>query len=133
MTVWVNGTFDVLHVGHLKLLEFASSYGDLIIGIDSDKRVKELKGESRPFNTLEDRKYFLESLKFVNRVEIFDSKEELINLIKKTQPDFMIVGDDYKNLPVYGSEFAKNLIFFEKITEYSTTKILKYYESFSEK
>jgi rfaE bifunctional protein nucleotidyltransferase chain/domain len=133
MTVWVNGTFDVLHVGHLKLLEFASSYGDLIIGIDSDKRVKELKGESRPFNTTEDRKYFLESLKFVNRVEIFDSKEELINLIKKTQPDFMIVGDDYKNLPVYGSEFAKNLIFFEKITEYSTTKILKYYESFSEK
>jgi len=133
MTVWVNGTFDVLHVGHLKLLEFASSYGDLIIGIDSDKRVKELKGESRPFNTLEDRKYFLESLKFVNRVEIFDSKEELINLIKKTQPDFMIVGDDYKNRPVYGSEFAKNLIFFEKITEYSTTKILKYYESLSEK
>jgi D-beta-D-heptose 7-phosphate kinase/D-beta-D-heptose 1-phosphate adenosyltransferase len=133
MTVWVNGTFDVLHVGHLKLLEFASSYGDLIIGIDSDKRVKELKGESRPFNTLEDRKYFLESLKFVNRVEIFDSKEELINLIKKTQPDFMIVGDDYKNQPVYGSEFAKNLIFFEKITEYSTTKILKYYESLSEK
>jgi D-beta-D-heptose 7-phosphate kinase/D-beta-D-heptose 1-phosphate adenosyltransferase len=133
MTVWVNGTFDVLHVGHLKLLEFASSYGDLIIGIDSDKRVKELKGESRPFNTLEDRKYFLESLKFVNRVEIFDSKEELINLIKKTQPDFMIVGNDYKNQPVYGSEFAKNLIFFEKITEYSTTKILKYYESLSEK
>jgi D-beta-D-heptose 7-phosphate kinase/D-beta-D-heptose 1-phosphate adenosyltransferase len=105
----------------------------LYIGIDSDKRVKELKGESRPFNTLEDRKYFLESLKFVNRVEIFDSKEELINLIKKTQPDFMIVGDDYKNQPVYGSEFAKNLIFFEKITEYSTTKILKYYESLSEK
>ena len=54
--VWVNGTFDVLHIGHLKLLEFASTYGELRVGIDTDKRVKELKGNDRPFNNTEDRK-----------------------------------------------------------------------------
>jgi len=124
MKVWTNGTFDVLHVGHLKLLEFAASFGDLRVGIDTDKRVRELKGESRPFNNTEDRKFFLESIKFVNEVVVFDSREELINLVKEFEPDIMVIGDDYKNQPVYGSEFAKKLLFFEKIPNHSTTKIL---------
>jgi D-beta-D-heptose 7-phosphate kinase/D-beta-D-heptose 1-phosphate adenosyltransferase len=124
--VWVNGTFDVLHVGHLKLLEFASSFGELRVGIDTDKRVKELKGNDRPFNTTEDRKHFLESLKFVNDVVVFDSRQELIDLVREYQPDYMIIGDDYKDQIVYGSEHAKQLVFFEKLSKYSTTKILNY-------
>jgi D-beta-D-heptose 7-phosphate kinase/D-beta-D-heptose 1-phosphate adenosyltransferase len=126
MKVWVNGTFDVLHLGHLKLLEFASSFGELRVGIDTDKRVKELKGIDRPFNTTEDRKYFLQSVKYVNEVVVFDSREELINLVKEYQPDYMIIGDDYKDQIVYGSEYAKELVFFEKLPNYSTTKILNY-------
>jgi len=126
MKVWVNGTFDVLHIGHLKLLEFASSFGEVRVGIDTDKRVKELKSPDRPFNTTEDRKYFLESLKFVKDVVVFDSRQELIDLVKEYQPDYMVIGDDYKDQPVYGSEHAKQLIFFEKLPEYSTTKILNY-------
>jgi len=126
MKVWVNGTFDVLHVGHLRLLEYSSSLGELRVGIDSDKRVKELKGNDRPFNTTEDRKFFLECLKFVKDVVVFDSRQELIDLVKDYQPDYMIIGDDYKNQPVYGSEHANQLIFFEKFPEYSTTKILNY-------
>jgi D-beta-D-heptose 7-phosphate kinase/D-beta-D-heptose 1-phosphate adenosyltransferase len=126
MKVWVNGTFDVLHIGHLKLLEFASSFGELRVGIDTDKRVKELKGIDRPFNTTEDRKYFLQSVKYVNDVVVFDSREELINLVKEYQPDYMIIGDDYKDQIVYGSEYAKELVFFEKLPNYSTTKILNY-------
>ena len=126
MKVWVNGTFDVLHIGHLKLLEFASSFGELRVGIDTDKRVKELKGIDRPFNTTQDRKYFLQSLKYVKDVVVFDSREELINLVKEYQPDYMIIGDDYKDQIVYGSEYAKELVFFEKLPNYSTTKILNY-------
>jgi D-beta-D-heptose 7-phosphate kinase/D-beta-D-heptose 1-phosphate adenosyltransferase len=126
MKVWVNGTFDVLHIGHLKLLEFASSFGELRVGIDTDKRVKELKGIDRPFNTTEDRKYFLESLKFVNDVVVFNSREELIEHVKEYQPDYMIIGDDYKDQTVYGSEYTKKLVFFEKLPKYSTTKILNY-------
>lgn len=125
--VWVNGTFDVLHVGHLGLLEFASQFGNLRVGIDTDKRVKELKGEDRPFNNQQDRKKMLESIKFVDEVVLFDSREELIQCVKDYSPDIMIVGDDYKGEKVYGSEYAQKLVFFEKIPQYSSTKILNYY------
>jgi D-beta-D-heptose 7-phosphate kinase/D-beta-D-heptose 1-phosphate adenosyltransferase len=125
--VWVNGTFDVLHVGHLGLLEFASQFGNLRVGIDTDKRVRELKGEDRPFNNQQDRKKMLESIKFVDEVVLFDSREELIQCVKDYSPDIMIVGDDYKGEKVYGSEYAKKLVFFEKIPQYSSTKILNYY------
>lgn len=127
MKVWVNGTFDILHVGHIRLLEFASQFGILRVGIDTDKRVKELKGEDRPFNTQEDRKKMLESIKYVDEVVYFDSREELIQSVKEYQPDIMVVGDDYKGETVYGSEHAKKLVFFEKIPNYSSTKILNYY------
>ena len=92
--VWVNGTFDVLHIGHIQLLEYASTFGFLRVGIDTDKRVKELKGIDRPFNNQIDRKKMLESIKYVNEVVLFDSREELINCVKEFQPDFMIVGND---------------------------------------
>jgi D-beta-D-heptose 7-phosphate kinase/D-beta-D-heptose 1-phosphate adenosyltransferase len=131
MRVWVNGTFDVLHIGHIKLLEFAGSLGALRVGIDTDRRVKELKGEDRPFNSQEDRKFMLESLKFVDEVVLFDSIEDLINSVKEYEPDIMVVGDDYKGQQVYGSEYAEELIFFGKLPQYSTTKILKYYENLS--
>lgn len=128
MKVWVNGTFDILHIGHIKLLEFASQFGFLRVGIDTDKRVKELKGEDRPFNTQDDRKKMLESIKFVDEVVLFDSREELIENVKNFSPDIMVIGDDYKEQIVYGSEHAKKLVFFEKIPNYSSTKILNYYK-----
>ena len=127
MKVWVNGTFDVLHVGHIRLLEYASQFGTLRVGIDTDKRVKELKGEERPFNNQEDRKKMLESIKFVGEVVYFDSREELIQCVKDYSPDIMVVGNDYQGETVFGSEHAKQLIFFEKIPKYSSTKILNYY------
>jgi D-beta-D-heptose 7-phosphate kinase/D-beta-D-heptose 1-phosphate adenosyltransferase len=128
MKVWVNGTFDILHIGHIKLLEFASQFGYLRVGIDTDKRVKELKGEDRPFNTQDDRKKMLESITFVDEVVLFDSREELIENVKNFSPDIMVIGDDYKEQIVYGSEHAKKLVFFEKIPNYSSTKILNYYK-----
>ena len=127
MKVWVNGTFDILHVGHISLLEYASSFGNLRVGIDTDKRVKELKGNDRPFNNQLDRKKMLESLRFVTEVVFFDSRDELINCVKEYEPDVMVVGDDYQGQVVFGSEYAKKLIFFKKIPEYSSTKILNYY------
>jgi D-beta-D-heptose 7-phosphate kinase/D-beta-D-heptose 1-phosphate adenosyltransferase len=109
-------------------LEFASQFGYLRVGIDTDKRVKELKGEDRPFNTQDDRKKMLESIKFVDEVVLFDSREELIENVKNFSPDIMVIGDDYKEQMVYGSEHAKKLVFFEKIPNYSSTKILNYYK-----
>jgi rfaE bifunctional protein nucleotidyltransferase chain/domain len=129
--VWTNGTFDVLHVGHLKLLEYAASFGELTVGIDSDKRVKELKGLDRPFNNTQDRKYFLESIKFVHNVVVFNSREELIDMVKEFEPDYMVIGSDYIDKPVYGSEYAKELLFFDKLEQYSTTTILSYEKDIS--
>jgi len=129
--VWTNGTFDVLHVGHLKLLEYAASFGQLTVGIDSDKRVKELKGLDRPFNNTQDRKYFLESINFVHSVVVFNSREELIDMVKEFEPDYMVIGSDYIDKPVYGSEYAKELLFFDKLDQSSTTTILSYEKDIS--
>ena len=128
MRVWVNGTFDVLHIGHVKLLEYAASLGTLRVGIDTDKRVKELKGPDRPFNTTQDRVDMLNALRFVDSVVRFDTREEMINLIKEWKPDIMVVGDDYRDKEVVGSEHVKHLFFYNKIPGYSTTKILNHAE-----
>ena len=126
MIVFINGCFDVLHRGHIELFKYAKSLGDrLIIGIDSDKRVSELKGHLRPINSEEDRKFFLESIQYIDKVDIFSSEDQLRDLVWLYQPDIMVVGSDYKGKDVIGSEFAKNLIFIDRIGDYSTTNILE--------
>ena len=129
--IWVNGTFDVVHRGHIELLEFASSLGKVRVGIDYDERVKTLKGDDRPVNTWEDRRYFLSRIIGVDSVVGFGSDSELKNEIKQWSPDYIIVGSDYKDKYVIGSEYAKNVIFFDKIEGYSSTKIINYGKNIS--
>lgn len=124
--VFVNGTFDLLHKGHLELLNFAKSHGDyLMVAIDTDDRVKKKKGSSRPIYNQEERKFFLNMLKPVDYVEMFSSDEELEELIKNYNPDIMIVGSDWKNKSVIGSYHSSKLIFFDRIDGYSTTKTIQ--------
>ena len=125
-TVFVNGCFDLIHKLHIELLNFAKSHGEVLyVGIDSDERVKELKGPTRPIHNQEDRKFLLENLKAVDRVLIFNTDEELTDLVKIIKPDIMIVGSDYKDKRVIGCEYAKQLKFFDRIDGYSTTKIIQ--------
>ena len=125
-TVWTNGCFDVLHRGHIELFKYAKSLGDLlIVGIDSDRKVKIDKGETRPINKAEDRKFMLESIKYIDKVFIFNSKQHLEGLIKLIKPNIMVIGSDWKGKEVVGQEYAKELNFFDRIEEYSTTNIIK--------
>ena len=121
--VFVNGTFDVLHLGHLAMLNFAKSLGDhLTVAIDSDDRIKRLKGSTRPINSFVERKTMLENIKAVDEVKIFDTDQELIDIIKTC--DIMIKGSDYEILPIIGKEYITEIKFFQKIPNKSTTHIL---------
>jgi len=129
MKVWVNGCFDILHTGHLDLLEYAKCIGDchneLIVGIDTDRRVKELKGEKRPLNNQDDRKRFLNALEIVDEVYIFDTSEELRKLVKINNIDFMVVGDQYRDKEVIGEENAKYGVLYYTVDGRSTTNIIE--------
>lgn len=121
-SVFVNGTFDVLHPGHIRLLNYAKNLGNrLFVAIDSDRRVAELKGSGRPINTAAERREMLLALKAVDEVEIFDTAEELKLMVKQIRPYIMVVGSDYRNKEVIGNEYARNLVFYERIPEYSST------------
>jgi D-beta-D-heptose 7-phosphate kinase/D-beta-D-heptose 1-phosphate adenosyltransferase len=126
MKIFVNGTFDVLHPGHLDLLNYAKSLGDfLLVAIDSDDRVASKKGADRPFNPQYHRQKLLENLKAVDEVVIFDTDQELTQTVKILRPDIMIVGSDYKDKTVIGSEYAKQLRFYTRTTPFSSTKVLE--------
>ncbi len=124
--VMVNGTFDILHRGHLELLNFARSKGDtLLVAIDTDRRVKELKGDARPINNQEDRKFHLENLKAVDGVMLFDSKEELIEIMKGWEPDIYVKGSDWKSNSGTAHQYSKEVIYYDRVGEYSTTNIIQ--------
>ena len=119
--VFTNGCFDILHRGHLEMLKYCKSIGStVIVGLNSDASVKRLKGDNRPINKELDRKYFLECLKFVDKVIVFD-EDTPYNLIKSLKPDLIIKGGDYKKEEVVGSDICEVKI-FNYVEGYSTTK-----------
>ena len=123
---FVNGCFDVLHPGHIELLKYARSLGDyLIVAIDSDRKVAEMKGPERPIFSQHDRSIMLAAIRHVDVVHVFDTKEELEDLLESISPDIMVVGSDWKGKEVVGSQYAKSVRFFDRIGEYSTTKTIQ--------
>lgn len=123
--IWINGCFDVLHYGHFKLIEYAKSFdGKLIIGIDSDSRVKELKGDDRPFHNQQQREFNLMQIKGVDGVVVFNNEDELRTQLKIYKPDIFVIGDEYMYKPIVGGEHANEIKFFTKLEQFSTTKIL---------
>jgi rfaE bifunctional protein nucleotidyltransferase chain/domain len=127
MKIFVNGTFDILHPGHIQLLQYARSLGDsLLVAIDTDSRVQHLKGKDRPFFNQEDRKFMLESLSCVGKVVMFGTDQELEHIIATHEPDIMVKGSDYINKPIVGEEHCGRIEFFKRTNEYSTTKTIQH-------
>ena len=126
MIGFINGCFDVLHVGHIEMLKKCSDLTEtLVVAIDSDSRIKKNKGINRPFNNSQDRKKMLMSLKMVDVVFSFDTDQELENIVKCLSPDIMMIGEEYKNKKIIGSQYAQEIKFFRRLDGYSTTKILQ--------
>lgn len=124
MNIWTNGCYDILHIGHMHLLKYAKSLGNkLYVGIDSDQRIAELKGNNRPINNCLSRKFMLENIRYVDHVIVFNTDKDLENAIIKYNIDIIVVGDDYKYRNVIGSDLAQ-VKFFPKIKEYSTTNLV---------
>ncbi len=123
--IFTNGCFDILHTGHVRYLETAKSYGDiLILGLNSDRSVKALKGENRPINMHMDRAYILAALEAVDYVVVFDD-DTPYDLIKAIKPHVLVKGGDYEGKDVVGQDIADELKLVQFVDGKSTTKTIE--------
>ena len=123
--VFTNGCFDIVHIGHIRLLEFAKSCGDyLVVGINSDESIKRLKGEGRPIIWEQHRKEIIQSIRWVDDVIIFQDSTPY-NLIKMIQPKVLVKGEDWKNKKVVGSDLVEQVKFFPFVQGISSTHIVE--------
>ena len=123
--IFTNGCFDILHAGHVRYLETAKSYGDvLILGLNSDRSVTALKGENRPINTQLDRAYILAALEAVDYVVVFD-EDTPYDLIKAVKPHVLVKGGDYKGKEVVGQDIADELKLVQFVDGKSTTRTIE--------
>lgn len=120
--VFTNGCFDILHIGHMKLLEYCASLGKVIVGINSDASVKRLKGNDRPINNEFVRKKMLEGIRYVDEVIIF-FQDDPYELIQQIMPDIIVKGGDYCPEQVVGNDLAEVIIFPFVLGQSSTVQI----------
>ena len=131
MRVFTNGCFDILHRGHIELFKYCDKFaipamgGSVIVGINSDESVRRLKGDSRPFNNIEDRVEMLRAIKYVNQIIVFE-EDTPYELIKEIKPQCIVKGGDYRPEEVVGSDICEVKI-FNYMDGHSTTRILVSY------
>ena len=138
MNIWINGVFDILHTGHIDLFWYAKLYGTegmfyadameknkLFVAVDTDERVKMLKGDKRPINSVHDRVKMLANLKMIDSVMFFHNEEELCYLIEKCEIDYMVLGDHYKDKRVVGADIPKHGVIYYPTDERSSTNIIE--------
>ncbi|QDP51410.1 MAG: hypothetical protein GOVbin630_108 [Prokaryotic dsDNA virus sp.] len=121
--IFTNGCFDILHRGHVELFRYCKSLGTVIVGLNSDTSIKRLKGEKRPINTEKDRKFILQSLKYIDEIVVFE-QDTPYELIKSIKPDIIVKGGDYEASDVIGADLAEVRI-YKFINGYSTTQIIE--------
>ena len=126
--VFTNGCFDILHIGHIEYLKFARKQGDLlVIGLNTDRSVKSLKGPVRPFVSETERAKMLSALEDVTYVVLFDEQTPM-NLIKAVRPDVLVKGEDWRNAGAVGREFVESyggkVVYAPFVDGISTTNIV---------
>ena len=122
--VFTNGCFDILHPGHLKILEAAAAAGDiLVVGLNSDSSVRELKGPTRPVMDENARAVLLAALKPVDYVAVFPEKTPL-QLIKAIRPEILVKGAEYGSGEIVGEKYAEKTLRIDMVSGYSTSEII---------
>ena len=124
--VWTNGTFDILHPGHMQLFKVARSLGDkVIVATDTDEKIKTDKGDYKPVNDLCYRVAMLEAIKYIDVVLTFGDRKELEGLIQLYNPDILLLGDDWRHGDVVGRKYAKEVRFLPRVGGYASSNIVK--------
>ena len=124
--VWTNGTFDILHPGHIQLFKVARSLGDkVIVATDTDAKIKNDKGDHKPVNDLCYRVAMLEAIKYIDVVLTFNNRKELEGLIQLYNPDILLLGDDWRYGDVVGREHAKEVRFLPRVGGYASSNTIK--------
>ena len=124
--VWTNGTFDILHPGHIELFKVARALGDkVIVATDTDEKIKKDKGFDRPVNDLCYRVAMLEAIKYIDVVHTFGSRQELEDLIELYEPDILLLGDDWRDGDVVGWEHAGETRFLPRVWGYASSKTVR--------
>lgn len=126
--VWLNGTFDVLHLGHIKLFQHAKILyptSIVCVGVDTDDRVRQMKGPNRPINSLAFRVEFLRSIRFIDNVRSFATDDELREEITLFNPDVMLIGDDYRNRTIIGEDIIPRIEYVKRFDGLSTTSLIE--------
>ena len=124
--VWTNGTFDILHPGHMQLFKVARSLGDkVIVATDTDEKIKKDKGDYKPVNDLCYRVAMLEAIKYIDVVLTFGDRKELEGMIQLYNPDILLLGDDWQGGDVVGIEHAKGVRFLPRVGGYASSKTVK--------
>ncbi|MBT3392698.1 MAG: D-glycero-beta-D-manno-heptose 1-phosphate adenylyltransferase [Elusimicrobiaceae bacterium] len=123
--VFTNGCFDILHAGHIKILEFCKNKGDiLVVGLNTDASVRKLKGKGRPINKQKDRALVLGALESIDAVCFF-GEQTPHNLITLIKPDILVKGGDYSEDEVVGNKVAKKVIIYPLVKGKSTSGVIK--------
>ena len=124
--VWTNGTFDILHPGHIELFKVARALGDkVIVATDTDEKIKADKGDHKPINDLCYRVAMLEAIKYIDVVHTFGSREELEELIQLYEPDILLLGDDWRDGEVVGWEYAGETRFLPRVGGYASSNTIE--------
>jgi len=123
--VIINGAYDLLHIGHLSLINFAKDQGDyLIVALDTDERIRESKGDDRPINDIHTRYQIMNNLKAVDEVVVFGSDQELKDVLVSSGADIRVIGSDWKGKRIVGEDLVPQLIYFDRLDDRSTTEIV---------
>ena len=124
--VWTNGTFDILHPGHIELFKVARALGDkVIVATDTDEKIKADKGDHKPVNNLCYRVAMLEAIKYIDVVHTFGNRQQLEDLIQLYEPDILLLGDDWRDGEVVGWEHAGETRFLPRVGGYASSSTIR--------